>query len=91
MKQVKRLISVTFLIGILGILGAIYFALTRQVIQTQLLIFIGLVLVTIALFAALIITTKEIQKVKVVSNPPEPRASAVAGVMEILLSAFMYR
>lgn len=91
MKVVKKLISVAFLVGLLAFVGALYFASTNHILLPQLLVIAGLVLVTAALIAALAISTQEIQRVKVEPGVPESKGSTAGAVLEVLLSAFMYR
>lgn len=91
MKLAKKISSIAFLLGLLAILSSVYFAVTGDVIMTQLFVFVGLILVTIALFGALLVITKEIQRVKTLPAPPEPAGSIMGDMVEILFYAILYR
>jgi hypothetical protein len=86
MKIIKKLISLTFVLGVIGILSSIYFTVTGHVVQTQLLVLVALSLVTIALGAALITATKDIQRTKDQPRALDPKEATFDAVIQILFS-----
>lgn len=89
MKTAKKLTSLVFVLGLLTILSSVYLMLTNQASLTLYLVLGGLVLITAAFTAALVILTREQQKVVVTPGPKDAPGSVISTLLDILLAIFI--
>ena len=86
MKTAKSITSAIFLAGLLILLIALFFVVTGNALMLQIVVLSGLGLITVSFVIALVISTKEQQRINVAPGPKDAPGSAASTVMDILLA-----